>query len=137
MRVRLAKLWAKKLCFNRPRVLHVNRHKRITLSGAFGWASPALQGSFLTLWTLSSDYKVGRNFYISVLKRGCNFKDNFFDNRIIPEFYKELDNNEINHALVIENAINVLQENFEIKTNALDGLKVTEIIENIYEKNNK
>lgn len=66
-----------------------------------------------------------------------NFKDNFFDNRIIPEFYKELDNNEINHALVIENAINVLQENFEIKTNALDGLKVTEIIENIYEKNNK
>ncbi len=54
--------------------------------------------------------------------------------RDIPTYYKEYENNQINHALVMQNAIDVLKNNSKIKTNALDGLKVTEIIETIYEK---
>ena len=55
------------------------------------------------------------------------------DLRKIPVYYNDYDTNQVNHALVIQNAIDVLRNNSEIKTNALDGLKVTEIIENIYE----
>ncbi len=59
------------------------------------------------------------------------------DLRIIPEYYKNYGTNQLNHALVIENVIDVLNNNSEIKTNALDGMKVIEIIEKIYEKNKK
>ena len=67
----------------------------------------------------------------------CDLEDNKInkeDLREIPEYYREYDTNQINHALVVQNAIDVLKNNSEIKTNALDGLKVTEIIEKIYEK---
>ena len=66
-----------------------------------------------------------------------NYNYEYDDLRIIPEYYKNLNNNDINHALVIDNAINVLKNNIEIQTNAIDGLKVTEIIQKIYEKNKK
>ncbi len=56
------------------------------------------------------------------------------DNRSIPDYYNNYNNQQVNHALVVQNAIDVLKNNSEIKTNALDGLKVIEIIEKIYEK---
>ena len=65
-------------------------------------------------------------------------KPNFFkETRNIPKYYENYDNNEINHALVIQNAIDVLNYNSEIKTNALDGMKVIEIIQKIYEEGRK
>ncbi len=70
----------------------------------------------------------------------CDIQDGEFkinDNRIIPNYYKKYDNNKLNHALVIQNAIDVLNNNTVIKTNALDGMKVIEIIEKIYEKGRK
>jgi hypothetical protein len=39
-----------------------------------------------------------------------------------------------NHGYVIENVVNVLQNKSTITTNALEGLKVVEIIERIYSK---
>ena len=42
-----------------------------------------------------------------------------------------------NHGYVIENVVNVLQNKSTISTNALEGLKVVEIIERIYSKNQK
>ena len=41
-----------------------------------------------------------------------------------------------NHYYIYENVIDFLNNNIEIKTNALDGMKVTEIIEKIYEAGN-
>ena len=41
-----------------------------------------------------------------------------------------------NHYYIYENVINVLNNNIEIKTGAFDGMKVTEIIEKIYENSN-
>ncbi len=41
-----------------------------------------------------------------------------------------------NHHYIIENVISVLTENGNITTNALEGLKVVEIIENIYSQRN-
>ena len=61
----------------------------------------------------------------------------FKETRNIPKYYENYDNNEINHALVIQNAIDVLNYNSEIKTNALDGMKVIEIIQKIYEEGRK
>ena len=37
-----------------------------------------------------------------------------------------------NHNFVIENVVNVLRGNYIITTNALEGMKVVEIIERIY-----
>jgi len=42
-----------------------------------------------------------------------------------------------NHAYVIENVIDVIHSNSSITTNALEGLKVVDIIERIYAAANK
>jgi UDP-N-acetyl-2-amino-2-deoxyglucuronate dehydrogenase len=58
----------------------------------------------------------------------CHIKD-----YELPDSLKVHENKE-NHQLVIQNVIDVLNGNAPIATNAMEGMKVVEIIENIYSK---
>ena len=51
-----------------------------------------------------------------------------------PNIYEGYVGSAQNHQYVIQNVVDVLNNSQEIKTNAIEGLKVTEIIENIYSK---
>ena len=87
---------------------------------------------------INLDYLPDTIEYIILVFEYCNIKDYIFED--IPETnppntYGNYIGSAQNHQYVIQNVVDVLNESKKIKTNALEGLKVTEIIENIYKGN--
>ncbi len=77
--------------------------------------------------------KVGGQYMNEVLY--CNI-ENYqmppLEETLPPNDYGRYKGSASNHQLVIQNVVDTLKYNKEVTTNSLDGLKVVEIIENIY-----
>lgn len=91
--------------------------------------------SSMTIIGENGSVKIGGQYMDKV--EVCNIKD-----YTMPELaptnpgndYGAYKGSAANHAYIIDNVVNVLQGNDSITTNALEGLKVVDIIENIYRK---
>ena len=89
--------------------------------------------SSLTIIGSQGSLKIGGQYMNEV--EYCNIKD--YDMPTLPEAnpandYGHYKGSAANHVYVIENVIDVLKNRTTITTNALEGLKVVEIIEKIY-----
>ena len=93
--------------------------------------------SSLTIIAENGTVKIGGQYMDKV--EYCNIKDYVMPTLTKsnpPNDYGDYKGSAQNHHYVYENILEVLKNNTEIKTNALEGLKVTEIIQNIYNTKN-
>jgi len=94
--------------------------------------------SSITIIGSKGSVKVGGQYMNEV--EYCNIKDYQMpelDPSNPPNDYGQYKGSAANHHYIIENVINTLKGNGCATTNALEGLKVVEIIERIYEVRDK
>ena len=109
-------------------------------SGSINYSTSVMDENFessLTIIAEKGTIKIGGQ-YMDKLEY-CNIKN--YDRPKFLDSNSDKNNSSYkgssqNHYYIYENVIDFLNNNIEIKTNALDGMKVTEIIEKIYEAGN-
>ena len=94
--------------------------------------------SSITIIGTKGSFKVGGQYMNEV--EYCNIKDYDLPNLLPvnpPNDYGKYTGSAANHEYVIENVIEVLNGEASVDTNALEGLKVVEIINRIYKIRDK
>lgn len=104
--------------------------------GSFNYSTALNEKNFESSMTIIAEHgtvKVGGQYMNEVIY--CNVKD--YEMPVLPEGappndYGTYKGSAANHHFVIENVVETLQDRDTATTNALEGLKVVEIIERIY-----
>ena len=115
-------------------IFNLNRGGNVTMNYTTSVWDKNLESS-MTVIGENGSFKIGGQ-YMDIVEY-CHIKDYNFEK--LPETnppnkYGDYVGSAQNHQYVIQNVVDVLNKSKTIKTNALEGLKVTEIIEKIYNK---
>lgn len=92
-----------------------------------------MEGS-ITIFSENATIKIGGKYLNTIEYQATNgFDITDLPMSAMPNMYGDYEGSMSNHDKVIDNVIKSLQGKVEIMTNAYDGLKTVEIIENIYQ----